>query len=55
MTRKEIKAAIRDTKREMKESGIRVISCFNGGLNPVTYRYNARLFQLKCDLEKAQQ
>jgi hypothetical protein len=50
----EIKRQIRETRREMKAIGVRVISCFNGGLDPVTYRYNARLFQLKVDLERAQ-
>lgn len=54
MSVKEVKAAIRETRREMKECGIRRISCFNGGVSPAEYRANSRLFQLSVDLEKAQ-
>lgn len=53
MTAKEIKAAIREHKREMKACGVRVTSCFNGGLDGRTYAMNARLFQLKLELERA--
>lgn len=38
----------------MREIGIRIVSCFNGGLDPVTYRWNARLYQLNVELEKAE-
>lgn len=54
MTVKEIKQQIRETKAEMKECGIRVTSCFNGGLDRDTYRANAQLFRLKVELETAQ-
>lgn len=54
MTSKEIKAQIRDLKRSMKEQGIRVVSCFNGGLTPDESRHNTRLFELKVNLEKAE-
>lgn len=53
MTSKEVKAEIRETKREMKIEGVRRISCFNGGLSSAEYRYNARLFQLSVDLDDA--
>ncbi len=50
----EIKREISATKKEMRELGVRRISCFNGGLSPAESRYNSRLFQLKCDLERAE-
>ena len=53
MSAQEIKAAIREHKREMKACGVRVTSCFNGGLDRLTYAMNARLFQLKTELERA--
>lgn len=46
---------IRETKREMKESGIRVTSCMNGGLSPAEYSYNSRLFRLKTELARIPQ
>jgi hypothetical protein len=45
---------IRSHKRQMKADGIRVTSCFNGGLDRVTQSANARLFALKTDLLKVQ-
>lgn len=51
---KEIKADIRSLKKEMKDSGIRTISFMNAGLDPETYRCNARLFALKTELLKSQ-
>jgi len=53
MTAKEIKAEIRAVKAEMKERGIKKVSCFNGGLDAGTYRANARLFQLSVRLSDA--
>ena len=54
MTSKEIRRAIRETKQEMRERGIRTVSCFNGGLDDGTYRANAQLYRLKIELENAQ-
>ena len=53
-TAKEIRADIRETKREMKHLGIKRSSCFNGGHSPDSYRFNARLYALSSELEKAQ-
>jgi hypothetical protein len=53
MTSKQVKQLIRETKREMKESGVRRISCFNSGLSGAEYRLNAKLFQLSVELERA--
>lgn len=54
MTRKEITAAIRETKREMRAAGIKRRSCFNGGHDPESYRLNARLFELETKLQRAE-
>ena len=48
---KEVKAELRGLRREMKQSGIPVRSCFNGGHSPESYRVNARLFALKTELK----
>jgi hypothetical protein len=53
MTAREIRAEIRNTRREMKQAGIKRISCFNGGLSQAEYRCNARLYQLGVDLSDA--
>lgn len=53
MTSKEIRAELRATRREMKERGIRTVSCFNGGLDDGTYRANSKLFRLKLALADA--
>jgi hypothetical protein len=47
------KKEMRELKKEMKLLGIKVKSCFNGGLTPDEYRYNTRLFQLDCEIEKS--
>jgi len=47
---KEIRAEIRELRREMREKKIKRTSCFNGGHSPESYRYNARIFQLETDL-----
>lgn len=53
MTSKEIRKEIKAVKAEMKERGIKTVSCFNGGLDSGTYRANAQLFQLKVKLDDA--
>ena len=50
----EIRKQLTATRREMRERGIRTISCFNGGLDDGTYRANAQLYRLKIELENAQ-
>jgi len=47
---KELKAIKRDTLREMRERGIKRVSCFNGGLDGETYRLNARLYEIAVKL-----
>lgn len=42
---------IRETRREMREKGIRRMSCFNGGHSPESYRLNARMFELETKLK----
>ena len=54
MTSKDIKALIRETRREMKAKGIKRTSCFNGGLSAEVYVLNARMFQLETQLEAAE-
>ena len=51
----EIRRQLADTRREMRERGIRTISCFNGGLDDGTYRANSQLYRLKIELENALQ
>ena len=51
----EIRRHLADTRREMRERGIRTISCFNGGLDDGTYRANSQLYRLKIELENALQ
>jgi hypothetical protein len=53
MTSKDIRKEIQDVRREMKERGIRKVSCFNGGLDASTYQANARLFRLGVKLDNA--
>ena len=53
MTVQEIRKEIRATKAEMKDRGIKVVSCFNGGLDDGTYRANAQLFRLNLALKDA--
>ena len=48
-TLKEIKADIRETRKEMKAKGIKRTSCFNGGLYGEVYSYNARMFALETE------
>jgi hypothetical protein len=53
MTSKEIRKELRAVKAEMRERGIRTISCFNGGLDDGTYRANSQLFRLNIALKDA--
>ena len=53
MTIQEIRKEIRECRKEMKERGIRKVSCFNGGLDDGTYRANAQLFRLSLQLTDA--
>ncbi len=53
MTVNEIKAEIKAVRKEMKERGIKKVSCFNGGLDDGTYRANALLFRLSVQLADA--
>lgn len=46
------KIQLRQTKREMKERGVRKISCFNGGLTPDESRFNQELFRLNTEIAK---
>jgi len=50
---KEIRKQIRAIRQEMKERGIKTVSCFNGGLDDGTYRANYALFRLKLELAEA--
>ena len=52
MNAKEIRAAIRETRKEMRAKGIKRISCFNGGLSGEIYSLNARMFSLETQLRK---
>jgi hypothetical protein len=54
MDTKTIRRQIRELRAEMRASGIKKTSCFNGGIDERTYRFNARLFELKCALERAE-
>jgi hypothetical protein len=54
MNAKQIKSEIAALKREMKAAGIRVTSCFNGGLTREESWYNSQLFRLKAELLKAE-
>lgn len=53
MTSKEIRAQIRETRKEMRAKGIKRISCFNGGLHGEVYSLNARMFDLETKLQQA--
>jgi hypothetical protein len=51
-TAKEIRAEIREVRSEMKALGYRVTSFMNRQ-DPAQGRYNARLYALKLELERA--
>jgi len=50
-TIKEIKAQIRELKRDMKSQGIPLKSCFNGGHSSASLAMNTELFRLKVELD----
>jgi hypothetical protein len=43
---------VRELKNEMKRRGVRIISCFNGGLTDQERSYNQQLFALKTTLHR---
>lgn len=49
-TIKEIKSDIKSVKADMKSKGVRVVSCFNGGLTESERCSNSELFNLKTEL-----
>ena len=49
----EIRRQLADTRREMRERGIKTVSCFNGGLSGEVYSLNARMFDLETKLDLA--
>lgn len=51
---KTLRAELRAVKEDMKELGIRRISCFNGGLSNVQWRYNAECFRLESEIKEIQ-
>ena len=53
MTSKQIRAEIRETRKEMRAKGIKRTSCFNGGLSGEVYSLNARMFSLETKLDAA--
>ena len=50
----DIKALIKETRKEMKAKGVKRTSCFNAGLSAEVYSLNARMFQLETQLEAAE-
>lgn len=49
---RELRKELRELRAEMKASGVRHTSCFNGGLTAVEYRMNAERFRLETELSK---
>lgn len=50
---KEIAKQLRALRAEMKANGIKKTSCFNGGMDRATQRYNERRFALETNLIEA--
>ncbi len=50
---KALKAELRATRKAMKQSGIKRLSCFNGGHSAESYRLNAECFRLETLIKKA--
>ena len=48
MKSQDIKALIKETRKEMKAKGIKRTSCFNGGLSTEVYSLNARKEGKRC-------
>lgn len=51
---KAIKADLRATRAEMRALGIKRTSCFNGGLDRETQRFNERMFALETEKQDAE-
>lgn len=47
----DIRKQLRALRQEMRERGIKTVSCFNGGLDDGTYRANSLLYRLKLELQ----
>lgn len=52
ITIKEIKSQLRELKRDMKQQGIPIKSCFNGGHSAASLALNTELFRLKAELSR---
>jgi len=46
---KAIKSDLRELRKEMRLRGIKRTSCFNGGMDRETQRYNERVFALETE------
>ena len=49
----DIRRELRETRRQMRELGVKRVSCFNGGHSPDSYRLNSRMFELETMLRRA--
>jgi hypothetical protein len=49
-TTKEIREQLRAVRADMKRLGIKRTSCFNGGMDRQTQRFNEKCFALECAL-----
>lgn len=49
----EIRAELAIIRKEMRDRGIKRMSCFNGGHTPESMRYNETMFRLNAELNKA--
>lgn len=53
MNAQEIRKRLRELRAEMRQLGIKKTSCFNGGMDRETQRYNERRFALETELSSA--
>ena len=53
MSVKDIKRQLREHRAEMRRCGIKITSCFNGGMDRDTQRANERRFALETALQDA--
>lgn len=53
MSAADIRKELRALRAEMRAAGVQKTSPFNGGMDIVTYRYNARRFELETKLAEA--
>lgn len=51
MDSKALKRQLRELRAEMRQNGIKKTSCFNGGMDRETQRYNERRFALETEIE----